>query len=245
MVGQTERGANGTEHLQYVITLKHPQRLSALKKMAPRAHFEITNNVAASRNYCKKPDTRVAGPWEFGSVTTTTNKTSISVRDVLSMGETDLLELTPAQFNQALKARNAAPLIKPLPVLNHTEPPGTKGIWISGPPGAGKSFAVRYLFPDVYIKNQSKWWDLYFGQNTILIDDFDKTGLCLTHYLKIWTDAYPFYAEIKGGFTRCSYDYLFITSNYTIRQLFENSDQSLIDAISRRFIQLEITDRAN
>ncbi len=42
------------EHLQGQITLKKKKRLTALKKVFPRMHWERTNNILASVDYCQK-----------------------------------------------------------------------------------------------------------------------------------------------------------------------------------------------
>ncbi len=49
-----EVGASGTPHLQGHVEFKAKVRLSAVKKMIPRAHWEITRNKDASRVYCQK-----------------------------------------------------------------------------------------------------------------------------------------------------------------------------------------------
>ena len=66
-VGQLERGQNGTLHFQFYQNYKISQRLSHYKNTLPAAHAEpvIVDNGAAK--YCMKEDTRVEGPWEYGT----------------------------------------------------------------------------------------------------------------------------------------------------------------------------------
>ena len=64
MEGQLERGAEGTEHYQGMLTT--PQvRFAAIKKVLPRAHIEIAKNRNALEKYVHKPETRVS---EVGNV---------------------------------------------------------------------------------------------------------------------------------------------------------------------------------
>lgn len=57
--GQLERGEEGTEHIQAMLTT--PQvRFSAVKRHFPRAHIEIARNKNALQAYVHKPESRVA-----------------------------------------------------------------------------------------------------------------------------------------------------------------------------------------
>lgn len=68
-VYQKEKGENGTEHYQGYVELKNVQRLSALKKILPTAHWEIRRGTQEqARDYAMKEDTRIDGPWEFGEL---------------------------------------------------------------------------------------------------------------------------------------------------------------------------------
>lgn len=59
LVGQLERGEQGTLHYQGM--LKTPQvRFSAVKKIFPKAHIEVAKNKLALEKYVTKSETRVA-----------------------------------------------------------------------------------------------------------------------------------------------------------------------------------------
>lgn len=45
-------------------------------------------------------------------------------------------------------------------------------------------------------------------------------GQTLSHYLKIWTDKWPFPAECKGSVVRPEFDYFVVTSNYSIEEIY-------------------------
>lgn len=57
VIGQLERGKNGTPHYQLLV--KTPQvRFSAVKKQFPRAHIEIARSISALEQYVNKEETR-------------------------------------------------------------------------------------------------------------------------------------------------------------------------------------------
>lgn len=101
-----------------------------------------------------------------------------------------------------------------------------RGIWIQGPPRSGKSTAARtgpWTIPgeQVYLKPQNKWWDLYTQEKVVVLEDLDMAGgQTLSHYLKIWTDKWPFPAECKGSVVRPEFDYFVVTSNYSIEEIY-------------------------
>lgn len=66
VVGQLEKGKEGTPHLQFFLNFTDPTRISALKKHCSRSHFEIVKIDNGAADYCMKEDTRLEGPWEFG-----------------------------------------------------------------------------------------------------------------------------------------------------------------------------------
>lgn len=119
-----------------------------------------------------------------------------------------------------------------------------RGVWIVGKTGVGKSHFVRskYSGDELYLKSQNKWWDGYQSQPVVLLDDFDHSGQCLGHYLKIWADKWGCTGEIKGGHVNLRHQSFWVTSQYEISDIWPGDEHSeLRDAISRRFIRVSIT----
>lgn len=66
---QREKGESGTEHLQGYVEFSKPMRLGGLKKWLPGAHFEVRRGTPQqAADYCRKEESRVAGPWERGEM---------------------------------------------------------------------------------------------------------------------------------------------------------------------------------
>jgi len=70
LIFQKERGERGTVHYQGFVILKKQSRMSALKKLiSKQAHFEVARgSVEQNIAYCSKEDTRIDGPFTFGTV---------------------------------------------------------------------------------------------------------------------------------------------------------------------------------
>jgi len=117
--------------------------------------------------------------------------------------------------------------------------PGVRGVWYYGPPGTGKSHTAREKFPGSYIKAQSKWWDGYIGQRSVILDDLDTN--VLGHHLKIWLDKYAHSGEVKGGTLKLDYDTFVVTSNYTPEDLWKD-DPIMAQAVRRRCVFTHFTE---
>lgn len=139
-------------------------------------------------------------------------------------------------------------LLKSKALYTTLQPPleteDVRGYWVVGKTGIGKSHFVRTKFSadELYLKSQNKWWDGYQTQPVVLLDDFDHSGQCLGHYLKIWADKWGCTGEIKGGHVNLRHKSFYITSQYEIADIWPGDEHSeLRDAINRRFTRIQIT----
>lgn len=256
-----EVSLSGTVHYQGHLYRPEKARLGWLKKnISLRAHWTISKDPLLSIAYCRK-GTQSHTQWdefgvdgadygsgavveEFGetpplngsrsdlSTATSLVQQRVPMRDVaLRCGDAYV------RFHRGLHALQSI-------IVNPYQSVSVRGVWIVGPPGVGKSHVVRNSEPSLFIKSQNKWWDGYAGEHAVLIDDFDKSGKCLGHHIKIWADKWRCTGEVKGATIGLEHHRLYITSNYTIEEIWGgDDDDQLLVAINRRFAVISKTSR--
>jgi len=207
-------------------------------------NYQKARNIKAVAKYIRKDGDFV----EFGTldwqekVSSVEEKRRYINKKMLDPATTlaDLLQEDGIDCRQAHHLQKALAACKQAMVTPMTTE-DVKGIWIFGPAGVGKSHLVRELEPSLFLKAQNKWWDGYGNQPAVLIDDFDKMGTGLSHYLKIWADRYGCDGEQKGSTIPLAHSRLYVTSNYSPDELWgahkenEMPDLELVAAIKRRF----------
>lgn len=222
-----EVGDSGTPHLQGFATFKKATRLSGVRKLHDKAHWEPAkgNSIQAS-DYCKKD----GDYFEKGQVPSQGKRTDLekAVDTLKQHGVQGVAEEHPTLFLRYSRGFRDLALALEKP-YTHTQ---TRGIWIWGPPGSGKSHAARGFSDNLYLKAQNKWFDGYAGERVILLDDLDTD--VLGHYLKIWSDKYACTGETKGGTIHLRHTMFIVTSNYPPSH-FWPLDPMMLEAINRRF----------
>lgn len=222
------------KHLQGYLCLKDRKRISFLKKIDPKCHFEVKRGtVSEAINYCKKD-----GDFEEFGDTPDESGSNNSFRHCVELAKAgkmeELSDEYPGLFTRYKRTYETMRAFD-VPMLD--EP---CGVWIQGPPGCGKDGNVIAKY-NPYVKQHNKWWDGYAGQEVVLISDVDNTDAkWIGNFLKIWTDVYPFRGEIKGGTVSIRPKKFFVTSNYPIEVLFD--DLQLIEALKRRFEVIDCFD---
>lgn len=113
-------------------------------------------------------------------------------------------------------------------------PNSTRHLWVYGPPGTGKSRWASDTYPGAYDKDpETRWWNGYVDEDTVIIADFDFNGVHLGGDMKRWLDIFPFQAPIKYSQTKIRPKLVIVTSNYLPEQLWPR-DPTLAAAIRRR-----------
>jgi len=232
--GQKETGSTtGYEHWQLLAVFSKKLRLRAVKlHFCAEAHCEPSRSEAANE-YVWKEDTRVPDTqFELGSL-------PIS-RARKADWDRVYTDAVAGDFNNIPKdilIRNYSAL-KRIRVDN-CQPPIRPDISVDvywGESGIGKTRRAWHEagpVEDVYIKNpNTKWWDGYRGQKTVIIDEF--VGRIDISYILTWFDRYPSLVEVKGYSTPLLATKFFVTSNVDPRDWYPDINSAQKDGLMRR-----------
>ncbi|ANC51552.1 replication associated protein [Deer faeces associated circular DNA virus 1] len=205
----------GRPHWQGIVAFPNAKAPVGVKQYLcdTSAHIEYTKNIPASIAYCTKEETRVDGPFSYGTVPDLEpDNWWQQLSDVQLWTEHSKWMLRNyngvAAFRKSIKCVYA-PRATPTVIL------------LFGETGSGKSRAARELAGDeLYPKPMGAWWDGYRGHRVVLFDDF--YGNEQYSDLLRWLSELPISVPYKGGFTPLLADRFFFTSNAHPRDWYPN-----------------------
>ena len=213
-----EVGEEGTPHLQGRITFKRAYRLAQLKKLHPKAHWDITK-CGSDTNYFKK-----LGSEKLREVTKAKRqRTDIQeIRDELIAGD-NIQEIMKKARTQG-QVQFAEKWYK---YMGDPLPKGTKIqiFWYYGCTGTGKTRRVLDQC-DPFIPTSHKWWDGYEGQDSVLLDDI-RADWCKPAELLRLIDPYRYQyrVEIKGGVRHLIATKIWVTCPWHPRDFWKDTDE--------------------
>lgn len=229
-------------HLQGYVEFVNAVRRRTVQQVLgyPTAHVEPRKGSREQAiEYCKKCETRRAGPWEYGSLPRQGERKDLyEVAELIESGAgiQEVRSLAPVQYiryRRGIEAlcfascRERSQLFRKLEVYV-----------LYGDAGAGKTrHAVESAGDAYYILDQSGgdrvWFDGYEGEPVLLIDDF--YGWIKYGFLLRILDGYQLRLEVKGGFTYALWTKVFITSNKHPQEWYS---QGLSPALKRRITKI-------
>lgn len=240
-----EVGESGTPHLQGCITFKRGYRATQLKKLFPRAHWEIARS-RDPENYCIKGDIMIDIIPQQG---TRTDLHTVSEKILSGNDLSDVAMEHPVEF---IKYHRGFAELKRILQPHLTKFTPTEVTILYGPPGTGKTRSAYEAHPDLYTiceppqsHNPTIWFDGYTGQDTILLDDF--YGWIPYAQILRFTDGYPQTLPIKGSTVKRNWTKVIITSNnnpfpYTSEQCTWYPNQKNAKAFFRRISHIKRLD---
>lgn len=244
--------STGRKHFQGWFTTKTPRAEGGIKAQFPGIHIEkVASNSKDCIEYCTKEQVwLVRGePILTPSVRGAMGGSASAARaaEAIAIAKSGDQQKLETEFADLWMNRNSffKDLIEKAKKLMQLS--DIKNVWISGPPGCGKT---RWVHDNVeqgqlYNKQATKWWDHYDGQGFVLIDDVTPDNFKGLHLsLLEWADRYPFRCEIKGGSIFIRPKHIIVTSNYTLEEVLTKSNVNMChDALQRRFpLQVDLTD---
>jgi len=238
-VMQLERGEDGTLHLQGVIGFDKQKWFNTLKHLHQRAHWEVSRSVPKAVAYCRKEETRVEGPWEYGEVPVAKfgkqgKRSDLDkVTKYIRKGHSPRMIFDKAPTASIRYFNNIAKLC-----VMFTPPRdfASRVYLFYGETGTKKTTSALELFKNPFKvlspKHGNLWFDGYdpMFHETVVFDDF-YGGIKWGELLQI-CDRHPFLVQVKGASVQFRPKTIIFTSNSHYISWYPKMDHA---ALKRRF----------
>lgn len=260
IMGEEFAPSTGKRHFQGYLELMDKMRINQIKNLlnTNEIHLEdAKGNREQNIKYCSKPNKEGEKEKQIFM------NERFSEQKILNQREQQ-------KFNEYIKTHSLIDIEKKYPgrvfnqlgkIINykhlHDQKAHTwngelkyKNYWIYGKQGTGKTswvYRQAQRLGSLYRKNQNKWWDGYESQKIVLIDDWengDKSDMFI-QFIKQWGDRFSFSGEAKGAHQMIHPGrfFLIITSNHSIEESFTKASGVDLEAIKRRFSEIEIFEK--
>lgn len=236
------------KHWQGYVEFRHKVRRHQVQQLLEddQAHCELRKGTAKqASDYCEKSDTAVRGTqYSWGTVSKSKESVWDDLKDAVDKGAT-IRDLANDHFSSFLRYNKG--LEKVIAMRDHNRVSTFKPlrvICIYGDPGCGKTkYAYDLInheyqgqvFCKYYQKGQASWWDGYFDQKCILVDDFE--GDAPINELLQLLDGYGHNKNwpVKGGFIKINPETVIFTSNHHPRDWYKLTEDTVkVQAVLRR-----------
>lgn len=241
---QEECGEQATRHLQGFVYFVNARGLkSVAADLGGRAHLERQRGtVEEAAEYCNKSESRVDGGFQH----TRGDRPNQGRRSDLEPVYRDILdgkapkEIAENHIREFVKYSNG--ITRACTLLQRARNEPTIVHWYCGPTGTGKSRRAQELAreitegndDDIYYKSPTDhWWDGYFGQTVVIIDDYRKDFCKFSELLRLF-DRYPLRLQCKGGTVQFCSKNIFITCPYDPCEIWENRNAEDLNQLMRR-----------
>lgn len=209
VIGMEVAPETGRPHLQGYVEWKNGKSLGACVASLgmPGVHVEVANgSPQQNRTYCTKDGDYV----ESGTISHQGARNDlVAVKEMIDQGAS-MRDVAEEHFSDFVRYSKGFQMYKRMKAERRN--------WameihiIVGPTGTGKTRHVRDLWPDAYWKPKGKWWDNYYGEEVVVIDEMYGSSFPYTELLQLM-DRYPYSVESKGGTVEFSSRILVFTSN--------------------------------
>lgn len=234
----------GTPHLHIYFRYKYEKAFKKLKKLFPKANIQKAKGTDAQCwNYMNKED---KSPFEFGTKSAQGKRTDLDkIRDEILNGKTVVEVFKEDAYVYHLYGRTLH-FAENVRFQASVRTEQTKGIWLYGKSGQGKShLAFSNFSPDthyVWKNEQNGWQDGYMQQPIVIVDEM-RAGRMRYDEILTMLDSHPnFYVPRRGQQPIPFNSKLVVfTSVLQPNEIYEDRGNDTLDQLYRRIELYEIT----